>query len=156
MKQKFLELAQVALTKPQVLGVSAVLAGLMDMYFISLFTLLIMIVFDSILGGLATHKEDPKEFDWEYLFKKMGIKILTYAIGLAAALILIYYPFDGQKNEIFGWGFRSIAWFFIVVEYLSVARNGKRNGITLAPPILLKQLKLAKKTGRFSDTKSTQ
>lgn len=142
MKHTLLSLGQIAVHKPQTLAISAVIAAILKIYAVYMGLLTLLVVFDCILGAMAAKKG---EFDLEILFKRTGVKVITYAVGIAAFLVITYFPFDGTTNETMQWGHRSLVLWLAVNEYFSIARNGSKLGIKLAPPALLKQLKAAQK-----------
>lgn len=142
MKHTIFSLGQIAVNKPQTIAISAVIAAILETYAIYMGLLIFLIVCDCILGAMAAPKKD---FDLEILFKRTAIKTVTYAVGIASFLVITYFPFDGTTNEAMAWGHRTLVLWLATNEYLSIARNGLKNGIKLAPPTLLKQLKAAQK-----------
>ena len=147
MKHTIFSLGQIAINNPQTIAVSAVIAAIFQIYMVYMGLLVILIIGDCILGALAAKKN---EFNIEILFKKTGIKVVTYAVGIASFLIITYFPFDGTTNETLAWGHRALVLWLAVNEYLSIARNGAKLGIRLAPQVLLKQLKAAQKAAGTS------
>ncbi len=143
MKHTLFSLGQIALNKPQTIAISAIIAGILDIYVLYMGILLFLVFLDSILGGLLAYKNE--KFSWQVFFKKTGIKSITYACGIAAFLVISYFPFDGSSSELMKWGHRSLVLWLCINEYLSIALKGTDLGIKLAPTALLKQLKAAQK-----------
>ena len=105
-----------------------------------------MVLGDAILGALAA----GKDFDFSILFKKTLFKTIAYTVGIGAAFILIYFPFNGTKNEFFGYVKNFLFMLMIANEYVSIVKNGKKLGVKLGPAFLIKGIKAADKTGKFN------
>lgn len=134
--------------KPYFAGIITAVTFIAQEYVILLITMCAMIFMDAILGAMAA----GKNFDLSIFFKKTLYKMICYALGTAALLILVYFPFDGQVNEYYGYAKNAVIMWMIGNEYISIVKNGKKNGVKLGPTFLLKGIKAVDKTGRFNAT----
>lgn len=134
--------------KPYFAGIITAVTFIMQEYILILATMGLMILLDAILGGMAA----GKDFDFGVFFKKTLYKMIAYACGIAALLILVYFPFDGKENEYYGYAKNGVIMWMIANEYVSIVKNGKKNGVKLGPSFLIKGIKAVDKTGRFNAT----
>lgn len=132
--------------KPYFAGLIPAVSFILQEYVLLMISLGLMILGDAILGGMAA----GKDFDWGVLFKKTLFKMISYAVGTAALLILTYYPFKGEPNATYGAVKNVVILWMIANEYISIVKNGKKNGVKLGPSFLIKGLKAVDKTGKFN------
>lgn len=147
-KTTWVSMFQLLWQKPYFAGIITAVTFIAQEYVLLLITMGAMIIFDAILGGLAA----GKDFDLVIFFKKTLFKMIAYACGIAALLILVYFPFDGEVNEYYGYAKNGVIMWMIANEYISIVKNGKKNGVKLGPTFLIKGIKAVDKTGRFNAT----